>query len=118
MATSSGSIEGEPAVAVWRYAGSLDDIWMGEMRAVNLGGVDVLLCNLDGMLVAYEDRCPHLANPISEGLLNDGVLTCAAHEWEFDVRTGRGVNPASACLRRYPVRLDGERIFVSVGEDE
>ena len=116
--TSSRSSDGDSTMAVWRYAGTLDDIWAGEMRAVNLGAVDVLLCNLDGTLVAYEDRCPHLANPLSEGVLADGVLTCAAHEWEFDVRTGRGVNPASACLHRYPVRLDGERIFVGVGEDE
>ena len=104
--------------APWRYAGSLDDIREGEMRAVNLGAVNVLLCNLDGTLVAYEDRCPHLANPISEGVLADGVLTCAAHEWEFDARTGREVNPVSACLRRYPVRLDGERILVHVEEGE
>jgi toluene monooxygenase system ferredoxin subunit len=69
--------------APWRYAGSLDDIWAGEMRAVNLG-----------------------------------VLTCAAHEWEFDARTGRGLNPASARLHSYPVRLDGMRIFVGVGEDK
>jgi len=109
---------GDGTVAVWRYAGSLDDIWAGEMRAVRLGAVDVLLCNLDGMLVAYQDRCPHLANPLSAGVLSDGILTCAAHEWEFDARTGRGVNPASACLRRYPVKLDGTEIFVSVGEDE
>jgi toluene monooxygenase system ferredoxin subunit len=99
-------------VAVWRYAGSLDDIWAGEMTAVNLGAADVLLCNLDGTLVAYEDRCPHLARPLSEGALDGDVLTCGAHEWQFDARTGRGVNPASACLRRYPVRLDGEQIFV------
>jgi len=39
-------------MAVWRYAGTLDDIWAGEMRAVNLGAVGVLLCNLDGTLVA------------------------------------------------------------------
>jgi toluene monooxygenase system ferredoxin subunit len=119
MVTSSRSNEGDGTVAVWRYAGSLDDLWAGEMRAVNLGAVDVLLCNLDGVLVAYEDRCPHLANPLSEGSLSDdGVLTCAAHEWEFDARTGCGVNPASACLHRYPVRLDGMRIFVGVEEDE
>jgi toluene monooxygenase system ferredoxin subunit len=119
MATSSRSNEGDGTVAVWRYAGSLEDLWAGEMRAVNLGAADVLLCNLDGTLVAYEDRCPHLASPLSEGTLSDGgVLTCAAHEWAFDARTGRGVNPASACLHRYPVRLDGERIFVGVGEDE
>ena len=67
--TSSRSSEGDSTVAVWRYAGTLDDIWAGEMRAVNLGAVDVLLCNLDGTLVAYENRCPHLANPLSEGVL-------------------------------------------------
>ena len=117
-ATSSRSSEGDGTVAVWRYAGTLDDIWAGEMRAVNLGAIDVLLCNLDGMLVAYENRCPHLANPLSEGVFDDGVLTCAAHEWEFDARTGRGLNPASACLRRYPVRLDGEKNFVGIAEDE
>jgi toluene monooxygenase system ferredoxin subunit len=105
-------------VAEWQFAGTLDDIWAGEMRAVNLGATDILLCNLDGMLVAYEDRCPHLASPLSEGVLSDGVLTCAAHEWEFDVRTGRGVNPASACLHRYPVRVDDEQIFVRVGQDQ
>ena len=105
-------------MAVWRYAGSLDDIWAGEMTAVNLGASEVLLCNLDGTLVAYEDRCPHLASPLSEGALDDGVLTCGAHEWQFDARTGRGVNPASACLRPYPVRLDGEQIFVGLREDE
>ncbi|HYX57580.1 MAG TPA: Rieske 2Fe-2S domain-containing protein [Streptosporangiaceae bacterium] len=116
--TSSSWIGGDDIVAVWRYAGTLDDIWAGEMRAVNLGVIDVLLCNLDGMLVAYANRCPHLANPLSEGVFDDGVLTCAAHEWEFDARTGRGLNPASACLRRYPVRLDGEKIFVGIAEDE
>ena len=105
-------------VSEWQFAGTLDDIWEGEMCAVHLGSVDVLLCNLDGELVAYENRCPHLANPLSEGDFDDGVLTCAAHEWEFDARTGRGVNPASACLHRYPVRLDGEKIFVSIAEDE
>src|SRR5260370_39629988 len=79
MVTSSRSSDGDSTVAVWRYAGSLDDIWEGEMRAVNLGAVDAVLCNLDGTLAAYQDRCPHLANPLSEGVLADGVLTCAAH---------------------------------------
>ena len=119
MVTSSRSNEGDGTVAGWRYAGSLDDLWAGDMRAVNLGAVDVLLCNLDGVLVAYEDRCPHLASRLSEGVLSeDGVLTCAAHEWEFDARTGCGINPASARLHCYPVRLDGMKIFVGVGEDE
>jgi toluene monooxygenase system ferredoxin subunit len=118
MATSSRSSEGDGAVVEWRYAGTLVDVWEGEMCAVDLGAVDVLLCNVDGEVFAYEDRCPHLANPLSQGVLEYNVLTCAAHEWSFDARTGRGVNPASACLHRYPVRLDGDQVFVGVGADE
>ena len=86
-------------MAVWRYAGSLDDIWAGEMTAVNLGAADVLLCNLDGTLVAYEDRCPHLASPLSEGALDGGVLTCAA------ASTRGAWTPLRVRDARVPVRL-------------
>jgi len=56
---------------------------------------------------------------LSKGGFSDHVLTCAAHEWAFDARTGCGVNPAAACLRRFPVRLDGDTILVKVdGPDE
>lgn len=113
MATSSRSIAADTP-AVWQYAGTLDDLWEGEVRGINLGGVDVVLCNVEGELVAYEDRCPHLANPLSQGVLNHSVLTCAAHEWEFDARNGEGVNPQAARLKPFPVRLDGDRIFIAI----
>ncbi|MCV7350216.1 Rieske 2Fe-2S domain-containing protein [Mycobacterium parmense] len=85
------------------------------MCAVTLGAVDVLLCNVAGQVHAYQDRCPHLANPLSEGELQGNILTCAAHEWVFDAQTGNGVNPEDACLRRFPVRVDGDRILVHLG---
>jgi toluene monooxygenase system ferredoxin subunit len=103
-------------VGDWLDAGTLDDVWEGEMCAVSLGAVDVLLCNVDGQVHAYHDRCPHLANPLSDGELRENTLTCAAHEWVFDARTGDGVNPEDACLRRFPVRVDGDRILVQLGE--
>lgn len=99
----------------WLEAGTLDDVWEGEMRAVRLGPVDVLLCNIDGQVHAYQDRCPHLANRLSEGELRENLLTCAAHEWVFDARTGNGVNPEDVTLRRVPVRVDGDRISVRLG---
>ncbi len=99
---------------MWRYAGTLDDLWEGEVRGVKLGGVDIVLCNVDGELFAYEDRCPHLANPLSDGVLERNVLTCAAHEWEFDARSGQGVNPSAARLKPFPVRLDDDRIFIAI----
>ena len=114
MATYSRSSAADTPPPVWRYAGTLDDLWEGEVRGVDLGGVDVVLCNVDGELFAYEDRCPHLANPLSHGVLQQNTLRCAAHEWEFDARTGQGVNPQAACLKPFPVRLDDDRIFIAI----
>lgn len=114
MAASSRSSVADTPPAVWNYAGTLDDVWEGEVRGVNVGGVDVVVCNVDGELFAYEDRCPHLANPLSHGVLDHHTLTCAAHEWEFDVRTGQGLNPQAARLKRFPVRLDDDRILIQL----
>jgi toluene monooxygenase system ferredoxin subunit len=105
------------ATTTWLFAAAADDIWEGEMRAVSLGSLDVLLCNVEGEFVAYDDRCPHLAHPLSQGVLSEHVLTCAAHEWVFDARTGHGVNPARVCLRSHPVRVDDDRVFVGLRED-
>lgn len=84
------------------------------MLAVTVDGVDLLLCNVGGAVSAFDDRCPHLANPLAKGNLDGSVLTCAAHEWSFDAHTGDGVNPAAARLRRYPVRLDGDAVLVDL----
>lgn len=105
-------------MTTWTRAGTLDDVWEGEMVSVRLGPHDVLLCNIGGAVVAYEDRCPHQASPLSRGAMNEDVLVCAAHEWTFDARSGRGVNPDSACLRQYGVRVEGDEIFVNVQTDD
>jgi toluene monooxygenase system ferredoxin subunit len=98
----------------WIEATTLDELWDGEMLSLSLGDVDVLLCHVGGTVFAYRDRCPHLASRLSEGVLDGSVLTCAAHEWVFDVRTGGGVNPATVCLSSYDVRIDGDHILVRV----
>jgi toluene monooxygenase system ferredoxin subunit len=96
----------------WVVAGTLDDLWEGDMRSVMLDGRKILLCNVEGAVAAYDNSCPHLGNLLSMGTLEGHVLTCAAHEWSFDVRTGGGINPSGACLQRYPVRLDGDRVLI------
>jgi toluene monooxygenase system ferredoxin subunit len=101
---------------VGAHVGNLDDLWEGEMRAVRLGAVDLLMCNVEGQVFVYADRCPHLASRLSDARFDGQRITCSAHEWVFDARGGGGVNPAQACLRRYPVRVIGDDIFVDLDE--
>ena len=96
----------------WQVIATLDDLWEGDHKAVNVNGMAVLLVNVGGEIRAYDDRCPHSGSPLSNGTLKGEVLTCPAHEWVFDCRSGQGINPADIQLRPVPIRVEGEDILV------
>lgn len=95
---------------------TLDELWSGEMMALQCEGQPVLLVNAGGTIRAYADACPHLGTRLSEGSLNAGVLACSTHHWEFDAHTGQGINPRTACLQSFAVQVENGDILVDVNE--
>lgn len=95
----------------------LDELWEGEMVAVRVRSAEVLLVNLGaGELRAYDNRCPHAGSRLSEGRLEAVTIRCAAHRWEFDARSGHGVNPRNCRLRRYRVRVADGVVWVELAD--
>src|SRR5260370_16864233 len=93
-----------------------DDLWIGEVLGVEVGGVKILLLNVEDEVRAYLDRCPHRASALSEGNLEGLTLTCATHFWEFNALTGRGINPETSELIPFPVRIENAMIYADVPE--
>jgi 3-phenylpropionate/trans-cinnamate dioxygenase ferredoxin subunit len=60
----------------------------GEMRRVSFGDLDVLLAHPSNGIVAIDDRCPHMAAPLSLGELDGCLLACPLHSGQFDLSTG------------------------------
>lgn len=98
-------------------AASLDDLWSGEKLGVTVAGRRVLLMNIDGVVYAYVDRCQHAGLPLSEGMLENSVLTCRAHHWQYDAASGCGLNPSGIQLQSLPLRVEQGEIFVDAGDD-
>lgn len=97
---------------------SLDDLWEGEMESFRVGGKEVLIAHLDGgEVVATQTICPHQAFELVEGTLEKATLTCKQHLWTFDLTTCRGINPAHPELARYPVKVEGDDVFVDPDGD-
>ena len=67
------------------------DLSPGAMVRVTHGDLDVLLANVPGGLLATDDRCPHMAAPLSLGRLDGCVVDCPLHNGRFDLCSGETV---------------------------
>jgi UDP-MurNAc hydroxylase len=67
------------------------------------------LFRVDGHMV--QRRCPHLKADLTRfGRVQDGILTCAMHGWQFEVATGRCLTSDQCRLYTRPVQ-DSEEPF-------
>ena len=76
-------------------------------------GEEIAVFLREGRAHALANTCPHEGNPLVEGELLGPTLTCAYHNWKFDLETGAclfGDEPA----RVYPAELRGDEIWVDV----
>jgi nitrite reductase/ring-hydroxylating ferredoxin subunit/Fe-S cluster biogenesis protein NfuA len=64
----------------------IGEIPNNDLRIVEFGDLNVLLCNIAGTIYAFQNRCPHQNLSLENGILEGGVLTCPWHGYQFDVR--------------------------------
>jgi len=64
------------------------DLPPGTMRRISRGDLDVLLAHTERGIVATEDRCPHMAAPLSIGELDGCIVACPLHQGRFDLASG------------------------------
>ncbi len=64
----------------------------GGMKAVELGGRELVVCNCGDRFVALDRRCGHMNAPLDMGTLEGSILTCAMHCAQFDVTTGEALS--------------------------
>lgn len=96
---------------------ALCDLRPGEMRGVSVDGEPVVVLNAGGAIRAFEDRCLHKGVPLSTGRLIDDVLLCDVHFWEYDCRSGCGINPTGVRLRRFAVAVRDGGVWVDVADE-
>lgn len=92
--------------------GSRSAVESGASVLADVGGTEVALFVCRGRIVATQGQCPHNQGPLHEGDVTDTVLTCPWHGWTFDLATGECLEDDSIELKRYPVEIEGDDVFV------
>ena len=84
---------------------------------VELDGVLVCVAKTQGQVFALSDICSHADVNLSDGEVEDGTVECWLHGSRFDLRSGRPTGlPANRPVPTYPVKIDGDDVFVAVKE--
>ncbi|WP_439485909.1 Rieske (2Fe-2S) protein [Blastomonas fulva] len=94
--------------------GSLAAVQAGEAILSEANGQDVALFMCQGKVIATNGQCPHAEGPLHEGEVEGTILTCPWHGWTFDLESGACQEDDTIMLERYPVRIDGDDVLVTL----
>ena len=95
-------------------AAKTDEVSPGNCISAKLEGNFIGIHNVNGKYYAVNNICPHVGGILHAGQLENDVIVCPIHQWKFDVKTGRCIWPGKCGIATYPVKVDGEDIFVDI----
>ncbi len=91
----------------------VDDVPLGEGRAVTVDGRRIALFRTPGGWHALDDACPHRGGPLSDGLLADCLVTCPLHERRFDLASGASTSGGEGVVA-HRVAVVGDEVWLEV----
>jgi nitrite reductase/ring-hydroxylating ferredoxin subunit len=105
----------EAHVNEWVRAAAVDDIQEGSAKLFSYLDKRIALFRTPLGVFANDNRCPHQGYALVRGDVKDGVLTCAWHNWKFELGTGvcryGGEN-----IRTYPIEIRQGQVFVDIAD--
>lgn len=108
---------------VYQRIAGLDDVQPGQIKAVDAGGIKMLLANVDGSYRVAARKCPHMGANLAKGKLDGNSVVCPFHTAKFNLDTGAVERDpkllfikmkAKRPLAIFTVRVEGEDILVDV----
>ncbi len=100
-------------MADWVRAMAADQLKDGGARSFAHGEKRIAIFRTATGVFACDNRCPHQGYALVRGEVKDGELTCAWHNWKFDLGTGV-CRHGGENIRTYPVKVADGQVYVDV----
>jgi nitrite reductase/ring-hydroxylating ferredoxin subunit len=105
----------EAGMSNWVRAEALDRISEGDAKSFAYLDKRIALFRTPGGVFACDNRCPHQGYALVRGDVSDGVLTCAWHNWKFELGTG-SCRYGGENIRTYPVEIVDGQVLVDIAD--
>jgi len=109
--SSEGGPDGDAEVH-WYRALDADGIPEGRVEQVTCDGTTIAVTHYDGEYHALDNECPHQGGPLGEGSIENGLLRCPWHGWDFYPDSGETPGEFDDCVTTYPVEVRDDGVYV------
>ena len=100
----------------WFRVLDLDELPDGRVKTVVAGHKSLALTHHQGQYGALDNRCPHQGGPLGEGSIENGLLRCPWHGWDYCPLTGQppGDLDVDDALETFPVEVRDDGVYVGL----
>ncbi|GAA3218146.1 thiamine pyrophosphate-binding protein [Pseudonocardia petroleophila] len=86
----------------------------GRVRTAVVDGRTLAVARCGGKIGALDNHCPHQGGPLGEGSIENGLLRCPWHGYDYDPLTGTPPEGFSDAPRAFPVQERADGTYVEL----
>lgn len=103
-------------ITEWFRVLDLDELPEGRVKTVVAGHKSLALTHHQGQYGALDNRCPHQGGPLGEGSIENGLLRCPWHGWDYCPLTGKppGELEVDDSLDTFTVEVRTDGVYVGL----
>ncbi len=97
---------------------SKEELPEGRVKTATVNHKGICLTHFEGKISALDNKCPHQGGPLGEGSIENGLLRCPWHGWDFHPCTGKPPGGYDDGVPTFDVKEENDGIYVGVPEEE
>lgn len=90
----------------------------GRVMTVTAAHKGICLTHFEGKFSALDNRCPHQGGPLGEGSIENGLLRCPWHGWDFNPCTGMPPGGFDDGVPTFPTKEENNAIYIGMEEED
>lgn len=103
---------------VWHKVLSNDELAEGRVVSVTCEHRTLCMSKKEGKYGALDNKCPHQGGPLGEGTLENGLLRCPWHGWDYDPMTGKSPGSHDDGVEAFQVEQKDDGVYVGLPKEE
>ena len=101
----------------WHKVIDRDDLPEGRVTTVTIGNRSLAVTHHDGKFGVLDNRCPHQGGPLGEGSIENGMLRCPWHGYDYSPLDGKPPPPFDDAPACFPSEVRDDGVYVDLPPD-